>query len=416
MRALLLTLLLASVCFAQQSMPDATLGTRPGAFSARGLSLGHTYLTDETGPASVMGNPATLTVQDQPWRFDVTGNLSRMKETRKYPFYDAFNAVQAWNNYAVNDHVYTRLNGGLAYKIPTSLVESFVVSGATYSAYDFDYTYHEEVRARYSSGGIMDLKLGDNKLDIKGDMRTFSFGAAAKAKGPLAVGFSVNALTGKWDYTKGVYYTSPDSANLVQKMNYKPKDTPMEVNVGATYAIGERVSIGARALMPTGDFKFKFDGQNIHGDTSLAYSGDITVPYPSHYAIGASYRPKSDARPVLLLEGEIHTYKDVSELYDNTFEIRAGAEQQIVPGAPVRIGFVYATSPLNKDRATTLFTAGLGFHLQKLTGDFGLEFGKLNYTNPDLFPNSLYGGANRVDVDRIETSVFRGMISLRYDI
>jgi hypothetical protein len=117
-----------------------------------------------------------------------------------------------------------------------------------------------------------------------------------------------------------------------------------------------------------------------------------------------------------MLEGEVHTFHDVGEPYNNSFEIRAGAEQQVVPGAPVRLGFVYASSPLEKDRATTKFTAGIGFKLQKLDADFGVEVGKMNYVSPDLFPQALFGGTNRVDLDRVETTLFQGMISLRYNI
>ncbi len=97
---------------------------------------------------------------------------------------------------------------------------------------------------------------------------------------------------------------------------------------------------------------------------------------------------------------------------NDVLEFRAGAEQQIVPGTPARFGLVYSTSPTDKDRASTLFTAGVGFMLRQLHIDFGLEFGEMNYASDDLFPQALYGETNREERDKVETAVFRGMISL----
>jgi hypothetical protein len=420
---LLLSLLLASVVFAQSPFADPTLGTRPGAFSARSLGLGRTFLVHETGPAAMMGNPATLANQEKPWRIDLSADVSRVKETRSYPFYDAFDGVLGYNNYAMNDHLYSKLDGGVAWRVPLEPTRSLVLSAASYSTYRFDYRYHEEVRNRYTSGGIQDLKLGDNRLDITGDLRSITVGAAAKAMDQLAVGFSVSALQGDWSYTRGVYYadkTDTTKKNQVDFVEYSPNGTPAEMNVGALFSLSERVSVGARALLPTGDFKFdkdvKLDGFSKNVDSVAISSGTITQTYPSHFAVGVQYRPQNEYRPILILETEIHTYKDVDKDFDNTFEIRAGAEQQIVPGAPVRLGFVYYTSPTNDEQATTLFSAGIGFHLQRLTGDFGFELGKLNYVNPDLFRQSLYDETDRTDSDHVETALFRGMITLRYEL
>jgi hypothetical protein len=395
----------AWVC-AQPLTPDPTLGSRPGAFTARSLSLGHCFVTDQLGSAALHGNPATLATQEKRWRFDINGDLSRVEETRKYPVYDAFNGVIVYNNYALNDHLYSRLNGGVAYRVTSSSIPPLVLSVGSYSLYRFDYTYHEEVRDRYSAGGIQDRKLGDNKYDISGDMRSVAFGAGMQAARNLAVGFSASVLAGKWTATRGVYYENPDSTDQVTRVEYKPEGTPMELNVGAVYQVSSRVKLGGRALVPAG-FEIQSTPESVAG---------LTSRYPSRYTAGIEYRPQSEFRPMLLLEGEVITYKQVSSDFDDTFEIRAGAEQQVVPGVPVRIGFLYASSPQDKDKSSTLFTAGIGFTLQKLSGDFGVEMGQVNYLTADMFPQSLYGGINRSDLDRVETDVFRGLVSLRYDL
>jgi hypothetical protein len=416
---LALALLTAVVC-AEPLSPDPQIGSRPGAFSARSLGLGHTFLIAQTGASALMGNPATLAAQETRWRFEGGADLSRVKEVRKYPFYDAFNGVLGYNDYAVNDHLFSKFNGGLSWSMPNEFVKSLVLAAGTFSTYNFDYRYLEEVRDRYSSGGIQDRRLGQNRLTITGDLRSVSVGAAARMHGPLALGFSWNGLLGDWVYTKGTYYDpiylDPDSFNIVNRVSYKPQGTPSELAVGGTYEVSPRVTVGARALLPAGDFKFKQTGTLRTGVTDTSAEGTVTVSYPAHYAVGVQYRPQSEFRPLLLLEGEVHTYRRVADTLDNTFEIRAGAEQEIVPGAPARVGFVYATSPLDRNRSGSIFTCGIGFHEGRFSQDVGLEFGRIAYVSPDLFPQSLFGDTNRSDEDRVETAQLRLLLTLKYEL
>ncbi|MBU0690981.1 hypothetical protein KKH18_04115 [bacterium] len=402
-----------AMAFAQHPYSDPGIGTRPGAFSARSLGLGHTHLTSQPGPAALLGNPATLAFQESRWLLALQSDVSRVKETRSYPFYDSFDGILNYNNYAINDHLYSKLDGGVAYKVKTDKVESLVLSLASYSTYSFDYTYHEEVRNRFSSGGIQDRRLGENRIENEGDLRSISIGAASKMNGPLAVGASVSLLSGDWTMLRGVYYADPDSINKVERYEFSPSGTPAEFNLGATYKINERVSVGARALMPTGDFSYDQEYTHMEADTTV-FTSEFDQTYPKHFAVGVQYRPQNEFRPLLMLEGELHTYSDVQDYLDDSFEIRAGVEQQVVPGTPVRFGFVYMSSPEDKERANTLFTAGIGFGLDRLTGDFGVEIGRINYSDADLFPQSLYGDADRTDSDKVETALFRGMISLSW--
>ncbi|MCX6600808.1 MAG: hypothetical protein NT025_04520 [bacterium] len=423
MRTLLILLasaLLAGAVCGEPLSPDPQVGARPGAFSARSLSLGHTFVISQSGAAALTGNPATLAAQNTQFRFEGGADLTRIKEVRKYPFYDAFDGVLGYNNYAVNDNLFSKFNCGLSWSMPNEMLKSLVLAVGSFSAYNFDYRYLEEVRDRYSSGGIQDRRLGQNRLSVSGDLRSFSVGAAAQMHGPLALGFSWNGLFGDWVYVKGTYYDdiylNPDSNNIVNRVRYRPDGVPSELAVGGTYEVNPRVTVGARALLPAGDFKFKQTGTLRTGITETTAEGTVTVSYPAHYAVGVQYRPQSEFRPLLLLEGEVHTYSRVSDVYDDTFEIRAGAEQEIVPGAPARVGFVYATSPEDKNRAGSIFTAGIGFHQGRFSQDVGIEFGRINYISPDLFPQSLFGDTDRLDSDRVEVAQFRLLLTLKYEL
>jgi hypothetical protein len=417
---LLLIAVLAQVTFAQSLVPNYELGTRTGAFSARNLGLGRTFMVHDNGPSSLMGNPATLTDQTTMERWDISVDVSRVKETRSYPIYDAFNAVLIYNNYAMNDHLYSKLNGGVSVRFPLKQDRCLVLAAGTYSTYGFDYTYHEEVRNRYSEGGIQDIRLGNNNLEINGDLRSISIGGATNVLGPVSLGLSYSVLAGDYSYTKGVYYKALNKTNLEDHIDFSPKGTSGEINIGALYPVNDRISIGARALMPTGKYKFgstvTSNSYSMTVDNDTLKSGDIEQKYPSHYGVGVQYRPQNEYRPVLSFDTEIHKYKDILPEWDNTWEFRAGVEQQVVPGIPVRLGLVYYTSPASDEQATTLYTAGIGFKVEKFSGDLGVELGKINYSNDDLFPQTLYDQTNRIDRDHVETAWFRGMITLRYEL
>jgi len=203
---------------------------------------------------------------------------------------------------------------------------------------------------------------------------------------------------------------------MINRVDYSPDGTPADLNFGGTFQVNDRVRLGLRALFPTGKLKYEYTSTLTVGDSSISGSGTSSVQYPSHLALGAEYRPQNEYRPMLYLETELHTYSELADQFNDVLEIRAGAEQQIVPGAPARFGVVYASSPTDKDQASTRFTAGIGFVLRDLTADFGLEFGEINYSADDMFPQSLYGEADRTDRDRIETGLFRGMVSLRWNL
>lgn len=416
-----------SSSFAQAPTADPELGVRPEAFSARSLGMGRTFLLGEAGAPALFGNPACLVNFDRRpeaaasstgrWLIDVSADVSRVKETRSYPFYDSFEGVLAYNNYAINDHLFSKLDGGVSWLVPQTKLDAFVLSAGTYSAYRFDYRYREEVRNRFTNGGILDRKLGENRVEVTGDLRSISVGAAVREE-KVSAGFGLSLLSGSWSYGRSVKYTEYylDGIDQSDQIDYEVSGTPAELTFGVLYQLNERVSIGGRILAPTGDYKFDRDALFTVGDSSERVLSTVNVNYPERIALGVQFRPQQEYRPIIALEGEFMSYSDVRDTYDDVFEIRAGAEQHISPGTPIRLGFVFSNSPENKDRAQSLFTAGIGFRVQKLTADLGVEMGKITYQNPDLFPQSLYGDVDRIDTDKIETSLLRGMVAFKYSL
>jgi long-subunit fatty acid transport protein len=229
----------------------------------------------------------------------------------------------------------------------------------------------------------------------------------------LGLGFSV--LTGNWSYEEGTYWVVEDSTNIVTRTEYSMNGMPSEMTVGLAYDVSERVSLGARGLFPMGDFDFTAHTRNEQNGIVSYSDSTHTVRYPSRFGLGVQYRPRNEYMPRLMLEGEYITYSDYKEAWDDVFEIRTGVEQQVVRGVPVRAGFSFAKAPDSNERALAVFSTGIGFQYRKLVADFGMEVGKINYTYPDLFPNTRFGGA-RVDVDRVETGLWRGIVSVRYDL
>lgn len=411
----LLLLLFAAFAAGAELFPNAELGVRPGAYSARSLALGRTMLTMESGAPALLGNPALLAVPGDRLRFDVTADVTRIKETRAYPIHDAFDGILAYNNYTMNDHLFSKLDGGIVYNMPYGRLPVLALGVGTYSVYRFDYRYREEVRYRNAVGGILDLPLANNRLDINGDLRSFSCGLAIRERLPLSLGLGFSVLTGDWTYEEGTYWVVEDSTNIVTRTEYSLDGVPSEMTVGLAYDLSERVSLGARSLFPTSRFDYDAHTQKEQkGDTSYSDT-TLSVRYPSRFGLGVQFRPRNEFMPRLVLEGEYITYSDVQEVWDDVIEIRAGVEQQVVRGVPVRAGFFYAKAPDSNERALAVFSTGIGFQYKKALADFGMEVGKINYTYPDLFPNTRFGGA-RIDVDRVETGLWRGVVSVRYEL
>jgi len=285
----------------------------------------------------------------------------------------------------------------------------------TYSVYRFDYRYHEEVRYRNAVGGILDLPMANNRLTITGDLRSVSFGVAVRERFPVTVGLSVSMLAGDWTYEEGTYWVSEDSTNIVTRTEYSLDGIPSEVILGVAGELSERVSLGARVLFPTSDFDYDTKTRiQQEGDTVFS-DGSVCMRYPSRFGLGVQYRPRSDFMPRIFFESELVTYSQTRDDWDDVFELRAGVEQQVMHGIPVRAGFFYGKAPDNSERSLATFTTGVGFRHRKFFADFGMELGKVNYTYPDLFPNTRFGGA-RVGVDRVETGLWRGVMSVRYEL
>ncbi len=411
----LLLVSLAGLAVGVELYPDALLATRPGAYSARALSMGRTVLTTEFGAPALLGNPALLASPGDSLRLDVTADLTRVKETRSYPIHDAFTGVLAYNNYVLNDHPFSKLDGGAVYNMPHGELPVIALGVGTYSVYQFDYRYHEEVRYRNAVGGILDMPMANNRLDINGDLRSFSFGVAVRERFPVTVGVSVNMLAGDWTYEEGTYWVSEDSTNIVTHTEYSLDGIPSEIIAGIAGDLSERVSLGARALFPTSRFDFDTKTRIEQGGDTVFSSGTLSQRYPSRFGLGVQYRPRSDFMPRILFEGEYVTYSDVHDGWDDVFEMRCGVEQQVMRGVPVRAGFYYTKAPDNSERSLATFSMGIGMQVRRFFADFGMELGRVAYTNPDLFPNTRFGGV-RVDMDRVETGLWRGIVSVHYEL
>jgi hypothetical protein len=413
--AFLLLVSLAGLAAGAELYPDALLATRTGAYSARALGMGRTVLTSEYGAPALLCNPALLAGPEDSLRLDATVDLTRVKETRAYPIHDAFTGVLAYNNYVLNDHLYSKLDGGAVYNIPSKRLSVLALGVGSYSVYQFDYRYHEEVRYRNAVGGILDMPMANNRLDINGDLRSISLGAAVRERFPVTVGLSANLLTGKWTYEEGTFWVSPDSANIVTHTEYSLKGTPAEIVAGVACELSERVSLGARALVPTGSFEFDTKTRIEQGGDTVFSSGSVSQRYPSRFGLGVQYRPRSDFMPRILLEGEYVTYSDVRSGWKDILEIHSGVEQQVVRGVPVRAGFYYAKAPDNSERSLATFSMGIGMQVKRFFADFGMELGKVAYSNPDLFPNTRFGGVP-IDMDHVDTGLWRGIVSVHYEL
>ena len=141
-------------------------------------------------------------------------------------------------------------------------------------------------------------------------------------------------------------------------------------------------------------------------DTTTSYLQDYILP--SELRIGFSYQPRNVVRTWFNLDIEQVKWSDISDMYDDAYNLYVGVEHSIRNRIPLRLGFQAVTSyrmeeesqtvngivvPLKwaKKTLTPMITAGSSVALAEgLSLDLGFGFAWREYESLDLFRDSYY--------------------------
>ena len=405
---------------------DLATGDEALPFDARSAALGRTRMSEAMGAFTAATNPAHLARLDGV-HLGAGGGVQKLKETRSIPAYDSFDGFLVESIYVLNDEYQYTEGAGVAGSRWLEGLQARVGFGAAFTPLrDFQYDYTEEVRDNNAFTQPRDQLVALNQIDGSGILGAYSIGAGiAGWRERLALGLAVQILDGRQDVVERTLFFDPQSRNL--SITQIRSLTGTRILGGASVRPIPSVDASftfASATEVEGSFQREGDATEVAYFGALAdsttVSGTTRIEYPAEFAIGVAYRPRAKVRTTIRLEASwVEWSKFEHELFgdlglDDVWDARLGIEHVFFNGFPARFGFVYRPSPIDREIASTAFTFGSGIDAGPLRADVGFEIGSRQYRFEDLFADSMFGGRDRVQTDRVEEASTLAYLTLSY--
>jgi hypothetical protein len=357
------------------------------------------------------------------------GGTQKLKETRSIPAYDSFDGYLVESIYVLNDEYQYTDGVGVAGSHRLAGGNAMLGFGASYQPVrDFQYDYAEEVRDNNAFTQPRDQLIALNQIQGNGTIGAYSVGAGVSSwDDRLAVGLTVEFLEGRQDLVERSILYGGDTETRNVSITRLRSLSGTRVLVGASASPTPRFDVSATFRNEselTGSFLRSGDPTEVAYFGSLAdsttLSGTGRVTYPAELAFGVVYRPRAKVRTTIRLET---TWTEWSafrhDLYgnqgfDDVWDARFGIEHVFYNGFPARFGFSYRPSPIDRQIATSAFTFGSGLDVGPLRADVAFELASREYRFDDLFADSLFGGRDRVQTDRVDESSTLAYLTLSY--
>jgi hypothetical protein len=400
---------------------------------ARSVAMGRTRIAEGAGAFTGTVNPAALAWAGRPI-VAAGGGVQKLKETRRIPAYDSFDAFLVESIYVLNDDYQYRGGIGITAGAPAGWNLGKLGAGLSWAPErDWQYDYTEEVRDNNSFTQPRDRLLARNDVQSNGsvDAVTLGLGWAPDVPGApedfVAVGLSAQVLLG--------------AQNLLHRTWFVPEDSTEASHVAVSDLTGTRVIAGLNVrpdhrldLALTWRSAVTVDGDFVRegGPAAGAYfaapadpaatSGAVEIEYPAELGLGVAYRPRAKVRTTLRADA---VWADWSAFrhglwsglaLNDVWTFRLGLEHVFYNGMPVRFGFHYQPSPQDEEVAATAFTVGGGLDLGPLRADLGFEFANRDYRFDDLFDDAMFGGNTRTRKDLVDESALTVYGTVTYDL
>ncbi|MEA3286635.1 MAG: hypothetical protein U9Q77_04595 [Candidatus Marinimicrobia bacterium] len=405
--------------------------TQNNGYDARSSSMGLSRTALDQGAWSVTGNPAHL-ASSNGLNLSISLLLKQINETRSIPAIDQFNDVVTKNVYAANNNT----NSHYAFAVDYGF-EKFAIAYAWAPVHDFSYAYSEEIRNSFSSSYYnRDLIAGYHTYEMNGQIYGHYLGFASTFKGlSMGVGL-VNYAAKDLSILKAVSVLSVDDAlasdtSYSHLSSYSIDEAGMGFNIGLTYNITPHtalhyvfdkagdLSIDTDGLIPFADSTKRYP-EYLQSDSSLVY----TISTPAVHRMGISFSPGQKQKTIASFEMEFHAGQSISYSdsmngtdsfdyqLDNYAVFHVGLEHWASPTLPLRIGFSYEESPIDKALSVTRFTVGGSLIVKHFQFDLGGDISSLGYTYPDIFPKA--SRATNPDLESINESVLNLYLTASY--
>ncbi|MCX7835504.1 MAG: hypothetical protein N2450_05475 [bacterium] len=393
------------------------LGLEQKSFSASSLAMGGISILGSRSIADATRNPAQLQYFSKGLQIETLLKVPQTIESRSFPIYDSFGGTLAENQYVSNSM--GTANFGGAFSLPLKSQSSLGLTVAIFSVplLVYDYRFVEEVRDRFSTGGLQDRVRGRVEDFTKGTRQWSGFAFAKKMNDQFSFGFSVGMIGGKVQEEYRLNRILPSDSTFLYKTSREPDNAHIQAGTGLVFEINPRVTLGWN-LTYRGDRNEKMKITQI--DTVTTQSTTIkTFSYPISTGLAIQWIPGQQLSSTMITEIEYTYWKDASlgipnqTLY-NTLEIRAGVEHRVLPEVPVRFGYTFVPSPFDPEKSMTYLSVGTGYQKKNWLLDLGVQFGHSTSKEDDPVPDNAFGGQPRMDQDRVQTRMVTFGLTVSY--
>lgn len=392
---------------------------------ARSVAMGRTRAAEETGAFTAATNPALLG-RMQGATVMLSGAVLKMKETRAIPAYDSFDGYLVESIYVLNDEFHFEGGLGVAANFaPKGLPGRLGVGLSISPARDFQYDYKEEIRDSDAFTQPRDQLLAVNEIAAEGTINAVTAGAGLTLRETVSLGISLEVLGGGYDILHQTRFLAEERRQRA-RLNTNSLSGKRAV-LGLAVHPGHRVSAGVTwrtKTKLTGDYFYegRMSDLGFLGSpaTDSFVPGSFEITYPHEVVIGVAYRPRARMRTTVRADAGWAQWSEYwhdllgdLELQD-IWDLRLGIEHVFYNDLPVRFGFSYRPSPRDDEVTTTAFTFGGGLTIGPLRTDIAFEVANREYRYEDLFQDSLFGGADRIQRDAVKEASTSAFVTLTY--
>ena len=425
LKALLLTGLLICLSFslAAWSITDTYFGNRINTLDTRAFSMGGSGTYNNLRPFGITTNPANLSMMKVILAAQGTANLNRSHEDRAIPLYNSFDAYIDDAVIASNTNTYDDYAGVALGVLPLGNMRLGL--GAYYKPLiSFDGNYYEQIRNnRGTDNDSYPEMIAINAIDNTGLLNQAggvgSFGIKLSPGFDLNLGFDVSMLSGDIKQMKTIRWSrwaiDTVGEGVLPDSTYTNAFTldGMQMKAGMAMQIGSRLGVGATytlksTLDRSGSSRAQKDAYRNHAlaDELVNYDDDYILP--SEIRVGFSYQPRNVVRTWFNLDVERVQWTDLSDQYDDVYNLYVGVEHHIENRIPFRFGFQAVNNwrletasqtvngvvvPLTwaKKTLTPMITAGSSIKLMEgLSLDLGFGYAWREHESLDNFRDSYY--------------------------
>lgn len=354
-------------------------------YDARSLAMGGAGLASVRGAAAMAVNPALLGKTDGT---DVafTSLVVLAEEAREAPMHDSFDGVIGYNTYALNNGLYDRFAGAIAFN-PSGEFAQFEWAPVVALGYgprvDMSYDCHIQYRDPDFQTEPADKILYDYYLEGDGGVNAFTVGLGQEVALDIYVGLGVDFMRGDFDRSeRTVYPADSDEEDVASSVEYQDV-TGTRFTLGVQYERIHRIDL---ALVYRAGYTLSGEYDDGAGAGEERGTADFEHKYPGTLAFGVRYRPRNLLATTVSCDVEFTRWSEFEDDaidgdpgLDDTVVYRLGVEHGFFDNTFARFGFAYIPSYVDNTNTTAAFSLGLGLDVLGARVDIGGQVGIREY-------------------------------------